>query len=151
MKIVVLDKNFRQIDVWNGTLAKGIFSYKTGEWDIFGLWKFGGTENQQTINYEDTIDEGKQKVAYVQFDGKDYHQLKLIDMRHIAETEKEILQKDAKRKEILSSADYMHQYHIAQLHKTQMIEKPPHNNGHNAVNTKRVSSSYGSIRVFPTL
>ena len=115
MIIKILDKNLRLIDTKKGYFSNGVFKYNEG--GIFGMF---GEEKTYKVRYEDTIDEGKQKLAYVQFDGKNSNQLKLTDIYKAVE----IKSADGKVKETISLQDYINQYKLSQYAKKAMLEKP---------------------------
>ena len=110
MRVFILDKNFRKIDEWEGTISNGVFTYEVGGFNIPLMNKKLGAE-KKTINmsYEDTIDVGKEKQGYMQFNGKDYIQLTLNELSSTKN---------------LSIQDWISAYSLSKLQEEQMLKKP---------------------------
>lgn len=106
MQVIILDKNLRQINKYDGEVRNGVFFYKTG--GVFGI---GAVEKKLMIDYESAIDEGKTKKVYLIFDGKHYTQLNFIQLYD-------------KEKGKIHINDYLREYKLGEYAIDNMIDKP---------------------------
>jgi hypothetical protein len=103
----ILDLKNSLIDTFNGKFQNGVFRYQIGGWNLWFIGRKGGIWKDLPFDINKCIYEGKGKIAYYRFDGKNYKQLSFEEM-----------------KVLFNPTDLIRDFEIGELHKQLMLPKP---------------------------